>query len=106
MGRSRDTAVITGGDRSDIATAAIEANSVRCLVLTGGHQPSGSVLGKAEESDTPVLSVPGDTLTTIDRAEAIISGGRTQDEETVAVVRDLLETHADVDALLGAGSED
>ncbi|KAB7512488.1 AAA family ATPase [Halosegnis rubeus] len=104
--RSRDTAVITGGDRSDIATAAIEANSVRCLVLTGGHQPSGSVLGKAEESDTPVLSVPGDTLTTIDRAEAIISGGRTQDEETVAVVRDLLETHADVDALLGAGSED
>ncbi|MDZ7745478.1 MAG: phosphotransacetylase family protein [Halobacteriales archaeon] len=104
--RSRDTAVITGGDRADIATAAIEANSVRCLVLTGGHQPSGSVLGKAEASNTPVLSVPGDTLTTIDRAEAIISGGRTQDAETVAVVRDLLHTHADVDALVGASSDD
>ncbi|UIP01430.1 phosphotransacetylase family protein (plasmid) [Halobaculum sp. CBA1158] len=100
--RARDAAVITGGDRSDIATAAIEATSVRCLVLTGGHRPSGSVLGKATEAGLPVLSVPSDTLTTVDRAEDVIRSGRTRDERTVEVMRDLLETHADVAALLGS----
>ncbi|MFC7068572.1 phosphotransacetylase family protein [Halobaculum lipolyticum] len=100
--RARDAAVITGGDRSDIATAAVEANSVRCLVLTGGHRPSGSVLGKAKEAGLPVLSVPGDTLTTVDRAEDVIRSGRTRDARTVEVMRELLESHADVDALIGA----
>lgn len=98
--RSRDAAVITGGDRSDVATAAVEANSVRCLVLTGGHRPSGSVLGRAEEAGLPVLSVAGDTLTTVDRAEDVVRGGRTRDARTVELMRELLETHADVDALL------
>ncbi|MFC7098867.1 phosphotransacetylase family protein [Halobaculum marinum] len=100
--RARDAAVITGGDRSDIATAAIEANSVRCLVLTGGHRPSGSVLGKAKEAGLPVLSVPGDTLTTVERAEDVIRSGRTRDAQTIEVMRDLLEDHADVDALIGS----
>ncbi|MFC7137976.1 phosphotransacetylase family protein [Halobaculum litoreum] len=99
--RARDAAVITGGDRSDIATAAIEANSVRCLVLTGGHRPSGSVLGKAKEAGLPVLSVPGDTLTTVDRAEDVIRSGRTRDARTIEVIRDLLADHADADALIG-----
>ena len=99
--RSRDAAVITGGDRSDIATAAVEANSVRCLVLTGGHRPPGSVLGTAEEAGLPVLSVTGDTRSTVDRAEDVVRGGRTRDARTVELMRDLLETHADVTALLG-----
>ena len=103
--RARDAAVITGGDRSDIATAAVEANSVRCLVLTGGHRPSGSVLGKAKEAGLPVLSVASDTLTTVDRAEDVIRSGRTRDARTVEVMRELLETHADVDALLGPGGD-
>ncbi|WP_435064243.1 phosphotransacetylase family protein [Halobaculum sp. EA56] len=99
--RARDVAVITGGDRSDIATTAIEAASVRCLVLTGGHRPSGSVLGKAKDAGLPVLSVPGDTLTTVERAEDVVSSGRTRDARTIETMRDLLETHADVDALIG-----
>ncbi|SHG93685.1 phosphotransacetylase family protein [Halobaculum gomorrense] len=103
--RARDAAVITGGDRSDIATAAVEANSVRCLVLTGGHRPSGSVIGKATEAGLPVLSVPSDTLTTVDRAEDVIRSGRTRDARTVEVMRELLETHADVEALIGANGD-
>jgi BioD-like phosphotransacetylase family protein len=98
--RTRDAAVITGGDRADVQTAAIEATGVTCLVLTGGIRPSGAVLGRAEEAGLPVLAVDVDTLTAVDRAEAVVSGGRTRDAYAVERMRDLLERYADVDTLL------
>lgn len=98
--RARDAAVITGGDRSDVQTAALEAPGIRCLVLTGGHRPSSAVLGKATEVGMPVLAVNTDTLTAIERAEKVVRSGRTRSPETVAVMRDLLHEHADIDRLL------
>lgn len=99
--RARDAAVITGGDRADVQTAALEAPGVRCLVLTGGHRPSSAVLGKATEVGMPVLAVNTDTLTAIERAENVVRSGRTRDPETVTVMRRLLNEHADVERLLG-----
>jgi BioD-like phosphotransacetylase family protein len=99
--RTRDAAVITGGDRADIHTAAMEAPGVKCLILTGGHRPSGTVVGKAAEKGVPILLVETDTLTTVDRAEEVVRSGRTRDAETVATMRSLLADHADVDGLLG-----
>ncbi|WP_396613175.1 phosphotransacetylase family protein [Haloferax sp. S1W] len=99
--RTKDAAVITGGDRANIQRAALEAPGVKCLILTGGHRPVGAVIGKAEEKGVPVLLVNGDTLSVTDRAEDIVSTGRTRDERTVERMRDLLFEHADVDALIG-----
>lgn len=62
--RSIDKAVITGGDRSDIALAAMET-STSALILTGSILPPASVLAKAEERQIPVLSVAADTFTTV-----------------------------------------
>ena len=98
--RARDAVVITGGDRADVQTAALEASGVKCLVLTGGHRPSGAVLGKAADAGKAVLAVNTDTVTALDRIEAIISGGRTRDARTVDRMTELLEGHADVDALI------
>ncbi|MFB6124064.1 MAG: phosphotransacetylase family protein [Haloferacaceae archaeon] len=98
--RTKSAAVVTGGDRADIQTAALEAPGVKCLVLTGGHRPSSTVVGKAEEKGIPVLLVTGDTLTTIERAEEVIRGGRTRDAHTVDVMYRLLAEHADVESLL------
>lgn len=98
--RTRDAAVITGGDRADIHTAAIEAPGVRCLILTGGHRPPGAILGQAAEKGLPILSVQTDTLTTVERAEDVVRSGRTQDEETVGRMNALLADHAAVDAIL------
>ncbi|WP_129116923.1 phosphotransacetylase family protein [Halegenticoccus tardaugens] len=100
--RTKDAAVITGGDRSEIHTAALEAPGVKCLILTGGHRPPSAVLGKAESKGVPVLLVNADTITAIDRAEEVVRGGRTRDERTVDLLRDLLYEHADVDVLVGA----
>lgn len=101
--RTRAAAVITGGDRADIQTAAIEAPGVRCLVLTGGYHPSEAVLGRAAAAGVPVLLVGADTRTAVERAEGVVRSGRTRDAETVAIMRELLERHADVDRLLGDG---
>ncbi|MGM0604424.1 MAG: phosphotransacetylase family protein [Halobacteriota archaeon] len=98
--RARDAAVITGGDRSDIHAAAIEAPGVKCLILTGGHRPSSAVLGNAEEEGKPVLAVNTDSLTAIERAESIVRSGRTRDERTVEVMSELLSERVDVEALL------
>jgi len=98
--RARDAAVITGGDRADVQTAALDASGVACLVLTGGHRPSGAVLGKAADAGKPVLAVNTDTVTAIDRAEAVVRGGRTRDVRTVDRMAELLADHVDVDALV------
>ncbi|EFW92460.1 cobyrinic acid ac-diamide synthase [Haladaptatus paucihalophilus DX253] len=102
--RTRDAALVTGGDRPDLHTVALEAPGVKCLILTGGFRPPGAVIGKAEEKGVPVLLVQADTLTTIERAEDVIRSGRTRDEETVERMGELLHDHADVDALLGEGA--
>ncbi|RKD97197.1 phosphotransacetylase family protein [Halopiger aswanensis] len=98
--RTKNAAVITGGDRAEIHTAALEAPGVRCLILTGGHRPSGAVLGQAAEKGVPVLSVQTDTLTTVERAEDVVRSGRTQNEETVERMQELLTDHAAVDSIL------
>ncbi|WP_226006374.1 phosphotransacetylase family protein [Natrinema salinisoli] len=99
--RTKDAAVITGGDRAEIHTAALEAPGVRCLILTGGHRPSGAIVGQASEKGVPILSVQTDTLTTVERAEDIVRSGRTRDADTVDRMERLLADHAAVDAILG-----
>ena len=99
--RTKNSAVITGGDRAEIHTAALEAPGVHCLILTGGHRPSGAILGQAAEKNVPILVVQTDTLTTIERAEDVVRSGRTRDERTVELMKGLLSDHADLERILG-----
>ena len=99
--RTKDAALITGGDRPDLQRVALEAPGVKCLILTGGFRPPGAIVGAAEEKGVPVLLVQSDTLTTIERAEDVVRSGRTRDAETVDVMRGLLHDHADVEAIVG-----
>jgi len=99
--RTKNAAVVTGGDRADVQTAALEAPGVVALVLTGGYDPPSAVVGRAEREGLAVVTVPGDTRDVVDRMEAVVSGGRTRDVRTVERTRALLADHADVDAILG-----
>ena len=99
--RTRNAALITGGDRSDIQTTALEAAGVDCLVLTGGYRPSNAILGKATKRDIPVLLVQSDTRATIDRMEDQLRSGRTQRVETVDRMAELLADSVDVGDVLG-----
>ncbi|MFC4551859.1 MULTISPECIES: phosphotransacetylase family protein [Halorussus] len=99
--RTRDAALITGGDRPDLQRVALEAPGVKCLILTGGYRPPSAIVGAAEEKGVPILLVQSDTLTTVERAEDVVRSGRTRDAETVERMERLLGDHADVDAILG-----
>lgn len=99
--RTKNAAVVTGGDRSEVVTAALEAPGVNAIILTGGHRPPAAVLGTAESRDIPVLAASGDTLSIVDRAETVLDGGRTRDEGAIDRMGELLYAHADVGAILG-----
>lgn len=64
--RASNKAVIIGGDRADLALAALETGTT-VLILTGGLYPDVKVLAKAEEKGVPVILVHYDTFTTIER---------------------------------------
>ncbi|MFC2149099.1 DRTGG domain-containing protein [Candidatus Auribacterota bacterium] len=63
--------VITGGDRGDIQLAALET-STRCLILTGDLQPHNNIIMTAMAKKVPIVVVPYDTLTTVDKFEMVL----------------------------------
>ncbi|MBT9253069.1 MAG: AAA family ATPase [Brockia lithotrophica] len=68
--RFSNIAVITGGDRTDLAAAALEAD-LSLLILSGGIEPDVRVLVRAEERSVPVLLVDEDTYTVARKVEEI-----------------------------------
>lgn len=64
--RAPNKAFITGGDRADLALAALQT-STSALILTGGLYPDVKVLARASEKGVPVILVHQDTYTTIER---------------------------------------
>lgn len=101
--RARDAVMITGGDRADVQTAALEASGIEALLLTGGFRPPNAVLGRAEKEGVPILLVQSDTRTTIDRVEEVLRAGRTRSEATVDRMSELLDAGVDVESILKPG---
>ncbi|MEF8850809.1 MAG: phosphotransacetylase family protein [Haloarculaceae archaeon] len=101
--RLRSAAMITGGDRSEIQAAALQAPGIECLVLTGGLRPSGAILGKATEAGVPALLAQSETRVVVDRVEDVLDTGRTRNVETVERMVELLGEYADLDGLLDDG---
>jgi BioD-like phosphotransacetylase family protein len=63
--RAPNKALITGGDRTDLALAALET-STSVIVLTGGLYPEARLLSRAEEKGVPVLLTDYDTYVVAD----------------------------------------
>lgn len=103
--RTQHSAVITGGDRSDVQSAALQASGVECLVLTGGYRPSNAIIGRATSEEVPILLVQSDTRVTIDRVESVLRSGRTQRVETIDRMAERLDESIDVDALFDFETE-
>lgn len=64
--RAPRKAVITGGDRPEISLAALETDT-SALILTGNLHPDVRVMAEAEEKGVPIVLVPYDTYTTVER---------------------------------------
>ncbi|HMQ32337.1 MAG TPA: phosphotransacetylase family protein [Chloroflexaceae bacterium] len=92
--RRANKAVITGGDRSDLQLAALETNTT-ALVLTGNFRPSPQVIDRAEERQVPLILVPDDTLSTVDRAERLFGRVRFHQEPKLRRFAELMDAHFD-----------
>ena len=96
--KRRGECVVTGGDRSDIQLAALEAN-VPCLVLSGHLYPSPIILGKADEMGVPVILVNDDTLTAAEKADMVIKTARSREPKKLERLNELLDMYLDLDRL-------
>lgn len=62
-------AIVTRSEKVDIALAALRTGP-RCLILTGGHDPSPYLLDRvASDRNTTLLLSPDDTVTTVHAIE-------------------------------------
>ena len=90
--RSPNKAVITGGDRSDMAVTALET-STSVLILTGGLYPDVTVLARAIEKNVPVILVHYDTYMTIERLHEVTRRIHPGDEQGIEIARSNINDH-------------
>lgn len=89
-------AFITGGDRTDLAMAALDQD-VSTLILTGFIQPDMSVITAANNKGIPIILSPSDTYTTMRNLERLKPGIQ---EDEMDKVLELIEKDIDWDLLL------
>lgn len=97
--KATNMAVVTGGDRTDISMAALEA-STQCLILTGQLPASPLVVSRAEEVEVPVLSVDLDTLTTVEIIDQTFGQVRLHEPGKVECIVQLMAEHFDLPRLM------
>lgn len=99
--RKANKAVITGGDRSDVQLAALET-STRAVILTGNLPPSSQVLARADQLGVPMVMVDMDTLTAVERMEALMGRVRLHGPGKADRIRDIFAEGVRTDDLLAA----
>ena len=97
--RAPNKAVITGGDRSDMAITALET-STSVLILTGGLYPDVSVISKATEKDVPIILVHYDTYTAIEKMNEVSRRILPSDTKAVQIALENIEKHCNCEAVV------
>ncbi|MBD3226874.1 MAG: AAA family ATPase [Candidatus Lokiarchaeota archaeon] len=89
--RFRDYALITGGDRSDLISRALENSDIALLILTGNLYPEVRLLVKAEEQHVPVLLVPHETSVTYNICQNVRAGISPDQKQKIQLVKESIE---------------
>lgn len=76
--KNKNSAIIVGGDRSDVQLVALEGNCP-CLVLTGNLYPNDIILTRSEVLNIPIVVVRDDTYTVAKKMEVILSRHKLRD---------------------------
>ncbi len=99
--RKNHKAVITGGDRADVQLAALETDT-RCIILTGNLPPSSLVLSRAEELGVPMVLVGMDTLSAVEKMEALLGRIRLHDPVKADRIRAMFAAAVNTDEVLAS----
>ncbi|GAB6125323.1 phosphotransacetylase family protein [Humidesulfovibrio idahonensis] len=90
--RHKNSAIIVGGDRSDVQLVALEG-SCPCLILTGNLHPNDIILTRSEVLQTPIIMVREDTFAVAKKMENILSRHK---------LRDMIKVNHGVQLVAGA----
>ncbi|WP_309294764.1 phosphotransacetylase family protein [Desulfotruncus alcoholivorax] len=90
--RSPNKAFITGGDRAELALAALET-STSVIILTGGLYPDVKVIAKAAEKGVPVILVHYDTYATMEKLAEVAKNIRPGDKQAIDAAKETIEKH-------------
>ncbi|MEM1689778.1 MAG: phosphotransacetylase family protein [Candidatus Hadarchaeales archaeon] len=98
--RVKDKLVIVGGDRTDIISAALETDT-SAIIVTGNLRPSVKVLPRADEQKVPIILVPHDTYTTLQRIHKIVGKIRPDDKIRQGLAQELFEENVRWEKIIG-----
>ena len=101
FGRYSAQAVITRAERPDIQLASLECDT-RCLVLTGGGEPTEYIRVEAGKRGVPLISVPTDTMTTAEALNGILGLSLPHTSTKAERFAHLMEQHLDLPAVLAS----
>ena len=74
-----NSAVIVGGDRSDLQLVALEGKCP-CLILTGNLYPNDIILTRSEDLEVPIIVVRDDTYSVAKKMEKILESIKLRDQ--------------------------
>jgi uncharacterized protein len=92
--RAPNKALVTGGDRSDMALTALET-STSVIIFTGGLYPDVRVLARAEEKGVPVILVHEDTYSTLENLHSVYRSIHPQNSDAIKLVEETIEKYVD-----------
>lgn len=104
---SKNTLIVTPGDRGDIIIGALVANisknfeKIAGIILTGGLAPEPTILRLVEGLDTvvPIILVPTGTFKTVTRVAQTQSRISPDNKEKIALAISVFDKHVNVKAL-------
>ncbi|MBO8183724.1 MAG: phosphotransacetylase family protein [Archaeoglobus sp.] len=98
--KTKNAALVTGGDRSDLQIVALEIPNIKLMVLTGNLRPSKFVMERAENRNVPILVVSEDTLTTTERLYEMFDQAKIRSGIKQKRVVELFESFVNVKSFL------
>ncbi|NQT31496.1 MAG: phosphotransacetylase family protein [Deltaproteobacteria bacterium] len=98
FGRLANKAAVLRSDRPDMQLAALET-STRCLVLSGGVEPTYPVLTSAKDKGIPIILAKGDTGSVVNTLEMALGKPRFNQKKKLPRLLEIMEHHFDFKAV-------
>ncbi len=96
--KHKNSAIIVGGDRSDVQLVALEGDSP-CLVLTGNLYPNDIILTRSEVLEIPIIVVRDDTYSVAKKMEALLMRHKLRDVIKIQQGAQLVSSNIDFEYL-------
>jgi BioD-like phosphotransacetylase family protein len=94
FGRFQHQAVVTRAERPDIQLASL-MQATRCLVLTGGAQPTEYIKAEALQREVPLILVQEGTLATAEALGGLLAQANPYSQQKVQRFAELVRQHLD-----------